>query len=310
MSAGPRVLVVNSDRIGDCVMFSGVLDEVRRRVPDARITVACGPTAAALFRSSPGVERVVPLPKKKAGGHWVDLLKVAWPIPWRMVVDVRGSGLAWLLRADERRVYSRALEKGDPKVVTISRMMGAKAPLDPRIDLDAQARADAARILGPQTGRLLGLAPVSTAADRSWPAERWGQLVARLAAEPAFDGWRFVLLGGPGDRQAAAPALASAGSRGVDTVGRSDILGSAAVAAACDLFVANDSGLMHVAAAVGTPTLGLFGPSEWWHKAPWGDGHAVLAAAPVRGQFASIDLLTVDRVFGAVMDLHRASARP
>lgn len=309
MSGAPRVLFVNSDKIGDCVMFSGVLEEVLRRVPDARVTVACGPTAAPLFRAAPGVVDVVALKKKPMGGHWADLWRRAWPTRWRMVIDVRGSILAWLLRAEERRVYRRTMEQGDPKVVTISRMMGSDVPLDPAIAIDEAARAAAVAILGEGPGPVMALSPISTVAERSWPADRWAELVRRLAAEPALAEWRFAVVGGPGDHAAAAPALAAAGDRAVDAVGKSDILGSAAVIAACDLFVGNDSGLMHVSAAVGTPTLGLFGPSEWWHKAPWGPGHAVVASAPVRGTFAPIEDLTVDRVFSAVMDLHRASSR-
>ena len=72
------------------------------------------------------------------------------------------------------------------------------------------------------------------------------------------------------------------------------------------LFVGNDSGLMHVAAATGTPTLGLFGPSEWWHKAPWGEKGWVLASSPVRGEFKPIEALTVDHVQEGVLALHDA----
>jgi len=79
-------------------------------------------------------------------------------------------------------------------------------------------------------------------------------------------------------------------------------LGGASVA----LFVGNDSGLMHVAAAAGRPTLGLFGPTEWWLYGPWGPRTRTVASNEVRGQFAPIEDLTVDRVFSAVLDLHDA----
>ncbi|MNE60930.1 ADP-heptose--LPS heptosyltransferase 2 [compost metagenome] len=115
-----------------------------------------------------------------------------------------------------------------------------------------------------------------------------------------------MLVGGPGDHPAAAPALAAAGERGIDCVGRGDILASAAAIARSALFVGNDSGLMHVAAATGTPTLGLFGPSEWWHKAPWGPKGRVLASSPVRGEFKPIEELTVEHVFEGVLALHDA----
>lgn len=309
MSGGaPQVLFISADRIGDAVMSSGAIREIGRQLPGAEITVAVGPTAAALFRAAPGVVKVIPWKKQKLSGHWRALWRQTAGVRWAMVADVRGSAMSLFLRAGTRRLYSRALEKGDPKVVTFSRMMKADGTMEPEIFLDDEARAAAAGLIGPDTAPILAMAPISTAADRSWPADRWAALVERLKAEPRFEGWRFMLVGGPGDHEAAAPALAAAGARGIDAVGKGDILASAAAIARATLFVGNDSGLMHVAAATGTPTLGLFGPSEWWHKAPWGPKGRVLAAAPVRGQFAPITELTVERVFEETLALQASFA--
>lgn len=304
MSGGaPQVLFISADRIGDAVMSSGAIREIGRQLPGAEITVAVGPTAAALFRAAPGVVKVIPWKKQKLSGHWRSLWRQAAGVRWAMVADVRGSAMSLFLRARTRRLYSRALEKGDPKVVTFSRMMKADEIMEPEIFLNEAARAAATALIGADPAPILAMAPISTAADRSWPADRWAALVERLKAEPRFDGWRFMLVGGPGDHEAAAPALAAAGARGIDAVGKGDILASAAAIARATLFVGNDSGLMHVAAATRTPTLGLFGPSEWWHKAPWGPKGRVLAAAPVRGQFAPITELTVERVFEETLAL-------
>ena len=92
------------------------------------------------------------------------------------------------------------------------------------------------------------------------------------------------------------------------TIARLALLGGlVASAAAIDraaLFVGNDSGLMHVSAALGRPTLGLFGPTEWWLYGPWGPRTRTVASNGTRGQFAPIEDLTVDRVFEAVIALH------
>lgn len=111
-------------------------------------------------------------------------------------------------------------------------------------------------------------------------------------------------VGGPGDRPPATPALEAAGDRGIDFVGKGDILASAAAIDRAALFVGNDSGLMHVSAALGGPTLGLFGPTEWWLYGPWGPKTRTAASNEVRGQFAPIEDLTVDHVYDAVLALH------
>ena len=303
-----KVLFVTSNRIGDCVISSGILREIARQVPGAEITVACGRPPAPFFRSAPGVERVIVLDKKKAAGHWLDLWRQVVGTRWALVIDIRGSALAYLLNAERRIVYNRRWETGLPKVEMVSNLMGAPAPLEPELFIDDRARAEAAAVIDPALatapGPIIALAPIAHQPGKSWPAERWGLLVERLKAEPRFAGWRFMPVGGPGDRPPATPALQAAGALAIDFVGQGDILASAAAIDRAALFVGNDSGLMHVAAAAGKPTLGLFGPTEWWLYGPRGPRTAMAASNPVRGEFAPIEALTVDRVFEAVIALH------
>ena len=306
----PRVLFVTSNRIGDCVISSGVIREIERQLPGAAITVACGRPPAPLFRSAPGVDRVIILDKKKAAGHWLDLWKQVVGTRWDLVIDIRGSALSYLIPARRRVVYNRSWETGLPKVEMVSRLIGAPAALDPELFLDDQARGEAAAVIDPQLaagpgpGPIIALAPIAHQPGKSWPADRWGALVERLRAEPRFDGWRFMLVGGPGDHAPAAPALAASGERAIDCVGRGDILASAAAIDRATLFVGNDSGLMHVAAAARRPTLGLFGPTEWWLYGPWGSTTRTVASNETRGAFAPIEALSVDQVFAAVLALH------
>lgn len=303
-----KVLFVTSNRIGDCVISSGILREIARQVPGAEITVASGRPPAPFFRSAPGVERVIVLDKKKAAGHWLDLWRQVVGTRWAMVIDIRGSALSYLIRADRRVVYNRRWETGLPKVEMVSRLMGSDRPLEPELFIDDRARSEAAAVIDPPLatapGPILALAPIAHQPGKSWPADRWGELVEMLKAEPRFDGWRFMPVGGPGDRPPATPALEAAGPRGIDCVGKGDILCSAAAIDRAALFVGNDSGLMHVAAAAGKPTLGLFGPTEWWLYGPRGPRTAIAASNPVRGEFAPIEALTTQRVFEAVLALH------
>lgn len=303
-----KVLFVTSNRIGDCVISSGILREIARQVPGAEITVACGRPPAPFFRSAPGVERVIPLDKKKAAGHWLDLWRQVVGTHWALVIDIRGSALAYVLNADRRIVYNRRWETGLPKVEMISRLMGSAAPLEPGLFIDDRAHAEAAAVIDPALatapGPIIALAPIAHQPGKSWPADRWGELVEMLKAEPRFAGWRFMPVGGPGDRPPATPALEAAGPLAIDFVGKGDILASAAAIDRAALFVGNDSGLMHVAAAAGKPTLGLFGPTEWWLYGPRGPRTAIAASNPVRGEFAPIEALTTQRVFEAVLALH------
>ena len=221
MTPAPQVLFVSSNRIGDCVISSGVIREIGRQLPGARITVATGRPPAPLFRSAPGVERVMILDKKRLSGHWLDLWREVRGTRWDLVIDIRGSALAWLIPAQRRVVYTRKWETGDRKVEMVSRLMGAAEPLHPEVFLDDRARAAAAAVIDPQLaagpgpGPIIALAPIAHQPGKSWPAERWGQLVEKLMADPRFEGWRFMPVGGPGDRPPATPALETAGARAI-----------------------------------------------------------------------------------------------
>lgn len=298
MSA-PRALFVSSTRIGDCVLSSGVIQMIRERLPGAEITVACGPLAADLFRAAPGVTHVHVMTKRPNGGHWLDLWAMAVRRRWDLVVDIRGSAVAWLVRAGDRRVYARARDGGAHKVVEAARLMGRTEPVDPSVWLDDRARAHARDVIGSDPAPILAVAPVAAIPSKTWPAERWAELVRRALNEPRFAGWRVMAVGGPGDRAAAAPVLDAAGAAGVDAVGKLDILASAAALQRAALFVGNDSGTMHLAAAAGTPTLGLFGQTDWRRYGPWG-GHARALTADPAGGPAPIGDLDVDRVLAAL----------
>jgi heptosyltransferase-2 len=110
-------------------------------------------------------------------------------------------------------------------------------------------------------GRAVALAPGSVGASKRWT---YYPEAARLLTQQGLDVW---VIGGPGEKALAAEIVAAGGSRVRDLTGtdlRNGILAMAAASAA----ISNDSGLMHIAAALGTPTMGIFGPTSPYHWAP------------------------------------------
>ena len=279
-----NVLFVTSTRIGDAVLSTGLLDHVIRTRPGARVTVACGPAAAGLFAGLPGLARVIPMPKRRYGLHWLDLWRQVVPTAWSLVVDLRGSALAWGMLARERRLY-RTSDALVHRVRQLSDVFGLAEPAAPRL-WTLPVHEDAAAKLIPPAGSVLppvlALGPTANWIGKQWPAERFVALMERLTAPTGIlPGARVALFGGPGERAAAAPLLdAIPAERRIDLVGTVDLLTAYAALQRSALYVGNDSGLMHMAAAAGIPTLGLFGPSRDEHYAPWGAKAAVARAVP------------------------------
>jgi ADP-heptose:LPS heptosyltransferase len=131
---------------------------------------------------------------------------------------------------------------------------------------------------------VLAIGPAANWPAKQWRAERFAEVASRLtAASGPLPGSRVAVLAAPHERELAEPLLtALPPARRIDLVGRVDLLTAAAVLRRCAMFIGNDTGLMHIAAASGTPTLGLFGPSPVAQYAPWGPRTAWVRSADPR----------------------------
>lgn len=314
-----HILFIGPGRLGDAVISTGILNHLLQQHPDARFTVACGPVAAGVFARMPRLERLIPLAKRRYSLHWWDLWRQVWRQPWDLVVDLRGSAMAFLLRA-KQRVIARGsrveVQPGEatppvvtPRVVHLGRLFGLEPPPMPVAWFNADDVAVAARLL-PGPGPWLAIGPTSNWDRKTWPADRFVELVVRLTGPSgALAGARVAVLGGPGRAEAAmaAPVLASLGDRALDLVGKLELPVAAAVLARAALYVGNDSGLMHLAAAAGAPTLGLFGPSRVAEYAPAG-ARAAFVEAPGAPALDSMPRLTVTQALAGAERLLRVPA--
>ncbi len=266
-----RALFISSTRLGDAILSSGALAWVLRRAQDARVTVACGPVASDLFQAVPGVERVIAMRKGRWQAQWRNLWHETVGTRWDLVIDLRGSAFAWTVRARERRVF-RTPWGGGHRVEQIRDGLRLDGDVEPRLWIADGDRRRAAEILGESGDPILAVAPTANWPPKAWPGERFVAAIAALtAADGALPGARVLVAGGPGERELARPVLeAVPAGRLIDLVGTVPLMTLAACLSRCRLAIANDSGLMHLSAAAGAPTLGLFGPSREGHYAPRG----------------------------------------
>jgi len=321
--AASAVLFVCGGQVGDCVLASGVLGHLVDTRPEARFTIAAVPAALPLFRNVPRLDRLIALKKRRHRPrlHRLDLYRAVAPIRWDLVVSLRGPVLPWLLRARERRATTRRRSPHDHVVVWLARQLGIDPPPAPRLWLSARDSKEAALVMGDRP--VLAVAPAASWPGKQWPAERFGEVAQRLTASGAIlAGARVAVFGRPSEQRQTAPVLAAIppDSR-IDITDGRDLAQVAACLSRARLFIGNDSGLMHMAAAARAPTLGLFGPTPPVTHDPWGEFTAVARTKTsyqeLRRQFrvgAPIDQLmnglTVDQVERAAIDLYQRSASP
>ncbi len=260
-AAMTQLLFITSNRIGDAVLSTAALEEARTRLRDPAVTIVSGPLPAPLFRAVPGVKAIVTMDKRH--GRWSQLWTQLRRDRYDLAVDLRGSLVTIGLSA-RRRIIHRKSQVLRHKLEELAALMGKPALPAPRLHLDAKALADAAGLVG--DGSLLVLGAGANFIGKRWPLERFALLARRLTGRNgAMAGARTVLLGAPSDAAINGEIAASLSAMGLDVrnaAGGIDLLACAAVLARATLFVGNDSGLMHISAAMGAPTLGLFGPSD------------------------------------------------
>ena len=287
-----RILFVSSNRIGDAVIGCGVLDHLIRTHPDCLITIACGPAAEGVFARMPNRARTIIVAKRRHDVHWLLLWREVVRTRWDLVVDLRGSLLAFLVPARRRVVRRRGPGRMFEQYAAMLDITPAPLPVVWTAEAD---RARAAALL-PAGRPYVGIGATANWAPKVWPAARFAALFDALAAGP-LPGAAAAVFAGPGEaeRRMAEPLLRA-------LPGAIDLRGSLALPEAsaciqrCALYVGNDSGLMHLAAASGTPTVGLCGATldRAAEMAPAGPNAAwALAEGP------SMDGLTVEVALAA-----------
>lgn len=263
-----NILFITATYLGDAILSTGILADLLRRYPHAHLTVVSGPVPAPLFKNIPQVH-VIPLHKKKASRHWLDVWARTFRHKWDIIVDLRGTALSYFMYAKKRYVF-----RGGPSHQLKSRqladLMGlVTVPWNHLWITDAQHK-EAACFL-PAGSDYIALSPTANWPPKCWPLAYYIELAQALLSSNQFTHPKIVLVGAANqehDVQELIDALPS--QQCVNLMGKPSLPTLAACLERCRLFVGNDSGLMHMAATIGIPTLGLFGPSPSTVYAPWG----------------------------------------
>jgi ADP-heptose:LPS heptosyltransferase len=272
-----KILFITATNLGDGVLTTGALDYFIRKYPQAEVTIACGPLLTSIFEPVPGAVRVIPMKKEPYAGHWRKLFAETFFKKWDIVIDMRNSALSRLLWAGERHIWS-AHSETEHKVEQIGKAIGVTPPPSPTLWFSAAAK-EKARTLIPDGTPVLALGAAARWPGKTWPAENFSALALQLTAAGApMAGARIAVFAAPGEEHIARPVIdALPADRRLDAIAKTTPLEAAAALSRCALYIGNDSGLTHTAAATGIKTLGLFGPGYPALYRPWGKNAAYVS---------------------------------
>ena len=293
-----KVLIRSANWVGDAVMSLPAIASVRRTFPQAEIFILGKPWVAEIFEENPVVDRVLiyqsPGIHQGLRGKWRlarQLKKEGFELAILLQNAFEAALISFLAGIPRRAGYNtdaRAFILTHPVAMTgkIKRghqvdyyleMVGSlgfqRAHAVPSLQVSAERQEEARRILESfgieESQGLVGISPGATyGSAKEWFPERYAGLADRIARD---SGARILIFGSGGDNEVAAQVRHNAGVPLIDLTGMTTLAQAMALIARCRLFITNDSGLMHVAAALGVPVIAIFGSTDPERTGPRGE---------------------------------------
>jgi heptosyltransferase-2 len=302
-SAPKRVLVRGPNWIGDAVMCEPAIAALRRLFPQAELTLLAKPAVAELFKGHQAVSQILVYEDRGRheglSGRWrlaSELRRGRFDLAILFQNAFEAALLAFLAGIPSRYGYAtdgRRLLLSDPvprpgrSAIShqVEYYLGMLRPLgcegkavSPRLVLFHEEEAAMAGRLT-ESGisgaeLLIGLNPGSTyGGAKRWLPERFAEAADRLAGQ--FNA-KVLIVGARGEEQLAQAIAGRMKAKTVVLSGKTSVRELMAAVKRCAVFITNDTGPMHIAAAFGVPVVAVFGPTDWRTTAPFGAGHALV----------------------------------
>ena len=306
-----KILVRATNWVGDAIMALPALRAVRQKVPEASISIVARPYVAEIYRDQQICDELIAYDPAREHKGWKGRERLAWELRSRKF-DVAlllqnafdAAWLAWRAGIPERIGYARdarsflltksiAVPKpgeipGHEKFYYLELLRRAgwieKLPGVDHISMNVSEarRRHAAEALfeagaRPQAFRVAIGAGASYGSAKCWFPERFAEVANRFQAERDAD---IVLFGTPGETAVSNAIVAGMKRKPVDLTGKTAIGELPALLSQCHLFLGNDSGAMHVAAAVGLPVVAVFGPTDPEGTSPVTTRYSIVQETP------------------------------
>jgi heptosyltransferase-2 len=304
-----NIAIVVSGGLSETILATPLLGTLRAGSADAHLTLLCPEAAAGVAGGLPNLDEVIVLKALNRRIGAAGTARVWYELRRRrldavvLCSDDLGARIAAYFSATPQRVgpatglgrlfltASTAPRRAENRASTWLRLAVALGiPVEihkPAYEPGDEARKRANALLNSSPladGRLLiaiapgsGFAATTTGGAEGWAPERYAHLANQLAGR---HGAGIVLIGVPSDRSAIEETRMDLGAPAADVSGATDPATIAALLARCDLLIGGDTPLLHLAAGVGTPTVGLFGATDGAKDGPYGPDHRIIQALP------------------------------
>lgn len=289
-----RILIIKLSSLGD-VFHALPTVHMLKAATGASVDWCVNTSYASLVACFPDVDRVIPFPRNSLAKDIQPFLRELRSEAYDWVIDLQGLLKSALVaraarsnlrigpsfhREGSRLLYHRVVGPRRLERHAVEQLLDVVDALElPRTDdiqFPVTFPTDAGTSPAPRHPNI-AIAPISRWPSKNWPVARFAEVARTLQAET---GATITLLGGPGQTELDACRTIAQALHGPcrNLCGKTSLPEMGAELAAADVLIANDSGPVHMAAALGTPTVVLFGPTDPIRIGPYGHNHHILQA--------------------------------
>lgn len=291
-----RIVIIKPSSLGDIVHALPTAGALRRRFPKAHIAWVVKQEWAEVLEGNPDVNEVVAVDLTTRRGWW-EAIGAIRAGKFNMAADLQGlfrsALLGWISgapahigfaegREGSSWVYRYLVQGGEPSLHAVDRYLliarSLAAPIEPLgtasfpLPADPGIATRVAALVGDGEGGVVAVNPSARWPTKQWPPESFAVVADALHTQGA----RVVLVGAPEDAPIGEQVLRHMHTAPLNLIGKTTLKELIVLLRMARVVVTNDSGPMHLAAAVGTPVVALFGPTDPAKTGPYGSGHIVL----------------------------------
>ena len=280
-----KILFICSNLIGDTILSSGAIKYFIDQNKEAKLTFVVGPTAAPLLKNYNNIENIIIFKKRKFNLHWFDIFQKTYNVKWDIVVDFRSSVISYLLRNNKKYIFKKNHNIHHIEQLNSSFGFNCSNLLIPTSD-DEKNKADEDL---DSSFKHIVIFPGGNWDPKLWSADNFNVTMKLLLEK--FHKIKFILVGSLKEKNKFYNEIIKGIKEDliIDLFGFNLTLTSAYMKKS-DMFIGNDSGLMHLAVASKLRVISLFGPTDDNVYGPYGEGNIVVRTSESLEYFKSLKI--------------------
>ena len=252
-----KILIISSNLIGDTILSTSIINNLHSKYPEGKFTFIIGPSAAQLYINFPAKEKIIIVKKKNFNLHWIDMYISVFKTKWDIIVDFRSSLISYFLKNKKKYIFKKKKNLNHiDQLQNFFQFKDTSLSISTNKDEEINASNAISDIY-----KYVVLFPGGNWKPKIWPTNYFNKLIFLLNNK--FTNLKFIVVGSIIEKNLYLEDI----MKGLPTNDFINLMGkslteTSAYMTKSNLFIGNDSGLMHLSVASNLKTIALFGPTN------------------------------------------------